>query len=224
MIPSTLLGTAIIPNDGGELRLTQRGNDFSIHLKGLRGELMNSRMHSSELALAELGCAHIQGIKNTRVLVGGLGMGFTLAAALKATSQSSEVVVAELVPEVVEWNTGPLGDCAGRPLDDNRAVVHVGDVAELFSKQEKTKKTTWDAVLLDVDNGPEGFTHADNNNLYSMASLNAIRQTLRPKGMLVIWSAWHDPKFTQQLKKHVLTLRLKPSERIKAMAVDILFI
>ena len=205
MIPSTLLGTANIPNNGGVLRLTQRGNDFSIHLKGVRGQLMNSRAHSSELALAELGCAHIQGVKNTRVLVGGLGMGFTLAAALKATSHSSqyssehgsEVVVAELVPEVVEWNKGPLGDCAGRPLDDHRAVVHVGDVAELF----KTKQATWDAVLLDVDNGPEGFTHADNNKLYSMAGLHAIRQTLRTKGMLAIWSAWRDPKFIQQLKK-----------------------
>ncbi len=111
MIPSTLLGTANIPNNGGVLRLTQRGNEFSIHLKGVRGQLMNSRAHSSELALAELGCAHLQGVKNTRVLVGGLGMGFTLAAALKATSHSSEhgseVVVAELVPEVVEWNKGP---------------------------------------------------------------------------------------------------------------------
>jgi len=213
MIPSILLGTANIPNNGGVLRLTQRGNDFSIHLKGVRGELMNSRVHSSELALAELGCAHIQGVENTRVLVGGLGMGFTLASALKATSHSSaygsehssehgtekgsEVVVAELVPEVVEWNKGPLGECAGRPLDDDRVVIHLGDVAELF----KTKQPTYDAVLLDVDNGPEGFTHADNNKLYSMNGLNAIRQTLRPKGMLVIWSAWHDPKFTQQLKK-----------------------
>ncbi len=207
MIPSTLLGTANIPNNGGVLRLTQRGNDFSIHLKGVRGQLMNSRAHSSELALAELGCAHIQGVKNTRVLVGGLGMGFTLAAALKAISLNSEVVVAELVPEVVEWNKGSLGDCAGRPLDDHRAAVHLGDVAELFktkqanSKSEKIKQGTWDAVLLDVDNGPEGFTHADNNKLYSMAGLHAIRQTLRPKGILAIWSAWRDPKFIQQLKK-----------------------
>ena len=197
MIPSILLGTANIPNNGGELRLTQRGNDFSIHLKGVRGELMNSRVHSSELALAELGCAHIQGLDNTKVLVGGLGMGFTLAAALKATTMSSQVVVAELVPEVVEWNKGPLGECTDRPLDDKRAVVHLGDVAELF----KTKQPTFDAVLLDVDNGPEGFTHADNNNLYSKNSLLSIQKTLRPKGVLAIWSAWHDPKFTLQLKK-----------------------
>lgn len=205
MIPSILIGTAEIPNDGGVLRLTQRGNDFSIHLQGVRGELMNSRVHSSELALADLGCAHIQGKKNTKVLVGGLGMGFTLAAALKATTQSSQVIVAELVSEVVEWNKGSLGECAGRPLDDKRAVVHLGDVAELFT----TNKATYDAVLLDVDNGPEGFTQADNNNLYSIDSLRAIKQTLLPKGVLAIWSAWHDPKFTQQLKKAQYDVEIK---------------
>lgn len=197
MIQSTLLGTASIPNNGGELRLTQRGNDFSIHLKGVRGELMNSRDHCSELALAELGCAHIQGMENTKVLVGGLGMGFTLAAALKAISKSSQAVVAELVPEVIEWNKGPLGECAGRPLDDDRVQVHLGDVAELF----KPRQATYDAVLLDVDNGPEGFTHADNNNLYSIKSLQAIRQSLRAGGVLAIWSSWHDEKFSLQLKK-----------------------
>ena len=207
MIPSILLGTANIPNNGGELELTQRGDDFSIHLKGVRGELMNSRRRSSELALAELGCAHLKGIEKARVLVGGLGMGFTLAAALKAVSASSQVVVAELVPEVVEWNKGPLGDCAGRPLEDSRTLIHVGDIAELFpiksvkSKQFKTPLTTYDAILLDIDNGPEGFTHADNNNLYSLGSLKAIRQTLNSGGVLAVWSAWYDPKFTQQLKK-----------------------
>jgi len=197
MIPWTLLGTATIPNNGGELELAQRDKEFSIHLKGVRGELMNSRVHCSELALAELGCAHIQGAENTKVLVGGMGMGFTLAAALKATPKSSQVVVAELVPEVIEWNKGPLGDCAGKPLNDPRALVHLGDVAELFKK----KQATYNAVLLDVDNGPEGFTHSDNNNLYSIESLQAIRHTLQPSGMLAIWSAWHDPKFTTQLKK-----------------------
>ena len=205
MIPSKLLGTAIIPNNGGELRLTQHDKDFSIHLKGVRGELMNTRKHCSELALAELGCAHIQGKENTKILVGGLGMGFTLAAALKATSTSSQVVVAELVPEVVEWNKGPLGECAGRPLNDNRVEVHQGDVAELF----KIKQATYDAVLLDVDNGPEGFTQADNNNLYSMISLQSILKTLRPAGMLAIWSAWHDEKFTTQLKKAGFKVKTK---------------
>lgn len=197
MKPPILLGTAIIPNKGGELRLTQRDTDFSIHLKGVRGELMNSRVHSSELALADLGCKHIHQLANSKVLIGGLGMGFTLAAALKATTSSSVVQVAELVPEVIEWNQGPLGDCAGRPLDDARVEVYTGDVADLF----KSGQATYNAVLLDVDNGPEGFTQAANNNLYSLQSLLAIRQSLRPGGVLAIWSAWHDPKFNLQLKK-----------------------
>ncbi len=197
MLPTTLLGTANIPNNGGELRLTRRGDEFSIHLKGAGGILMTSRVHGSEVALAELGCAHIQGKENTRVLVGGMGMGFTLAAALKAISKNSKVVVAELVPEVIEWNKGPLGECAGRPLNDHRVVVNLGDVAELF----KTKQSIYDAVLLDVDNGPESFTHADNNKLYSSESLQAIQKTLKPGGVLAIWSAWHDPKFSLHLKK-----------------------
>jgi len=197
MIPWTLLGTANIPNNGGVLKLTRRDNDFSIHLTGVRGELMNSRMYSSELALAELGCAHIQDMEKTKVLVGGMGMGFTLAAALKATAISSQIVVAELVPEVIEWNKGPLGECAGRPLDDDRVEVYIGDVAELFI----IRQATYNAVLLDVDNGPEGFTQADNNDLYSIESLQAIRDTLHPGGVLAIWSAWHDPKFIKQLKK-----------------------
>ena len=205
MISLTLLGTANIPNDGGVLRLTQRGNDFSIHLQGVRGELMNSRVHSSELALADLGCTHIQGVENTKVLVGGLGMGFTLSAALKATTKSSQVIVAELVTEVIEWNKGALGECAGRPLDNKRVQVYVGDVAELFT----TNKATYDAVLLDVDNGPEGFTQSDNNNLYSIESLRAIGKTLHAKGVLAIWSAWHDPKFTQQLKKANFDVEIK---------------
>ena len=129
MIPTVLLGTTAIPNGGGELRLTQRENDFAIQLVGVTGDLMTSRMHSSEDALAELGCAHLRGVDKAKVLVGGLGMGFTLAAALKATTSSTELVVAELVPGVIEWNKGPLGECAGRPLNDKRTTVHLGDVA-----------------------------------------------------------------------------------------------
>lgn len=197
MIPWSQLGTASIPNNGGELRLAQREKEFSISLKGVRGELMNSRVHCSELALADLGCAHIAGVENTAVLVGGMGMGFTLAAALKATTLSSRVTVAELVPEVIEWNKGPLGECAGYPLNNPRTIIRIGDVAEVFRPQQ----AAFDAVLLDVDNGPEGFTHADNNSLYSMASLSAIRNTLRAKGVLAVWSAWHDPAFTTQLKQ-----------------------
>lgn len=197
MIPTNLLGTANIPNNGGELQLSQRGNDFVIGLKGEAGELMTSRVHSSELALAELGCAHIDGVENTKVLVGGMGMGFTLAAALKATAGSAEVHVAELVPEIIEWNKGPLGECAGRPLDDVRVSVKLGDIAALFN----TKQATYDAILLDVDNGPEAFTRDNNGNLYAAESLRAIHQTLRPKGILAVWSAWHEPNFMKQLKK-----------------------
>ncbi|RBP51249.1 MnmC family methyltransferase [Arenicella xantha] len=196
-IPTVLLGKAIIPNDGGELTLTQRDGDFAISLTGVHGELMSSRMYSSEVALSELGCAHLEGVENAKVLVGGLGMGFTLGAALQAVSISSEVVVAELVPEVVEWNKGPLGECAGRPLDDTRTRVYLGDVAELFL----TQQATYDAILLDVDNGPEAFTHDDNSALYSIDSLHTIRAMLRPKGVLAVWSAWHDPSFTKKLKK-----------------------
>ncbi|ABD82209.1 hypothetical protein [Saccharophagus degradans] len=197
MIPWSQLGTASIPNNGGELRLAQREKEFSISLKGVRGELMNSRVHCSEIALADLGCAHISGADNTAVLVGGMGMGFTLAAALKATSNSCVVTVAELVPEVIEWNKGALGECAGYPINNPRTRVCLRDVADMFTPQ----RPTFDAILLDVDNGPEGFTHADNTSLYSLASLNAIHNTLRPKGVLAVWSAWHDPAFTTQLKK-----------------------
>jgi len=197
MIPTTLLGTATIPNGGGELKLIQRDNVFAIQLAGVHGDLMTSRMCSSEVALAELGCAHLQGVENARVLVGGLGMGFTLAAALQASSPSSEVVVAELVPEVVEWNKGALGECAGRPLDDSRVRIHLGDVSELFIAQ----RAIYDAILLDVDNGPEAFTHDDNSALYSIESLREIHDTLRPNGVLAVWSAWHDPRFTKKLKK-----------------------
>lgn len=210
MIPWTHLGLAKIPNNGGELELTQRDTEFSIHLKGVRGELMNSRMHSSELALSDLGCAHIKNTENAKVLVGGMGMGFTLAAALKATTKSSKVVVAELVPDVIEWNKGPLGECAGYPINDDRVIVHLGDVAELFKTKSGNKnQPEFDAILLDVDNGPEGFTHGDNNNLYSLDSLAAIRQTLKPRGVLAVWSAWHDPKFTTQLKKSKFKVETK---------------
>lgn len=208
MTPWTLLGTATIPNDGGELRLTQRNEEFSIHVSGTRGELMNSRMFSSEEALAELGCAHLSNVESARVLVGGMGMGFTLAAALKATNNSAEVTVAELIPEVIEWNRGPLGACAGRPLDNPRSRIHLGDVAEFFNPRKKQQQC-FDAILLDVDNGPEGFTQADNSSLYSVNSLQAIRDTLKPRGMLAIWSAWHDPSFTPVLEKVGFTASTK---------------
>jgi spermidine synthase len=197
MIPWTQLGSAQIPNNGGELKFSQRGDEFSIRLSGIRGELMNSRLYNSEKVLAELGCAYLSSTDNAQVLVGGLGMGYTLAAALKAVTLNSQVTVAELIPEVVVWNQGPLGNCANNPLQDPRTKVHIGDVRERLN----IRQPTYDAILLDVDNGPEGLTQKGNNSIYSLQGLDNIYKTLRPKGMLAIWSAGPDEQFTVRLKK-----------------------
>jgi len=193
----TKLGTAIIPNNGGELVLLQRDDEFSIKLSGSRGVLMNSRVYNSEQELAKLGCAHIKNKDSAEVLVGGLGMGYTLATALQCVTASSKVTVAELIPEVVEWNRGPLGECAGKPLGDNRSHVQLGDIADLIKQQQPN----FDAILLDVDNGPEGITNRDNDWLYSSAGLSGLYNSLRPQGMLAVWSAGPDFKFITQLKK-----------------------
>lgn len=209
----TVLGVAQIPNEGGELKLSQRDQEFSIRLSGVRGELMNSRVHGSEEALAELGCAQLRSADNTEILVGGLGMGFTLAAALECVDASATVTVAELIPEVVEWNRGPLGDCAKRPLEDPRTLIHTGDVSDLITR----KTSFYDAILLDVDNGPEGLTHADNDQLYASGGLERIYRALTPQGMLAVWSAGPDPLFLTRLKKakfHVSarTVRARPGK------------
>jgi len=191
------LGSANIPNDGGELRLLQRDREFSIRLSGIRGELMNSRVHGSEEALAEIGCERLKSADDARVLVGGLGMGFTLAAALRSLTATASVTVAELIPEVVEWNEGPLGECAGRPLRDSRTVVHVGDIAALLARSN----AAFDLILLDVDNGPDGLIHSDNDWLYSADSLETINRALSSEGTLAVWSAGPDPMFLMRLKK-----------------------
>ncbi|CAA0090104.1 Polyamine aminopropyltransferase [Zhongshania aliphaticivorans] len=213
MTPWKKLGTAKIPNSGGELQLSQRGEEFSIRLSGVRGELMNSRVYNSEQVLAELGCKAIQNKADAHVLVGGLGMGYTLSASLANIASSAQVTVAELIPEVVEWNKGPLGNCANNPLRDARTTVHYGDVAELLN----TAQERYDAILLDVDNGPEGLTQADNNWLYSQQGLEAISQTLRPEGVLAIWSAGPDSMFAIRLKKAqfnvtIHTVRARPGK------------
>src|SRR4051794_17106150 len=152
MLAWQLLDTALVPGNGGELKLYRRGDELSIRADG--NELMNSRAHASEEALARLGCAPIGARRKVRVLVGGLGMGFTLAETLRQLRKDAEVVVAELVPAVVRWNREFLGHLAGAPLEDPRVRVHVGDVAELL----RSTRDHFDAILLDVDNGPEGFT------------------------------------------------------------------
>lgn len=196
MVPWTLLGSASVPGDAKELRLIQRGVEFSIKIAG-GGQLMNSRVHGSEDALAQLACARVAGHSQPHLLIGGLGMGFTLAAALNALGPTANLMVAELIPEVVEWNQGPLGEAAGHPLRDGRVRIHIDDVGRILRKKQKT----FDAILLDVDNGPEGLTRKENDWLYSMAGLVAAYEALRPAGVLAVWSAGPDRRFTTRLRK-----------------------
>jgi spermidine synthase len=200
----TLIDTAPIPG-GGELRLFQEGEHFSIKIAGV-GDLMSTRMHGSEDALARLGCERIASRTHARVLIGGLGMGFTLAAALKLMRDNAEIVVAELVPGVVEWNRGPLGAHAGYPLNDTRVSVHEADVADLLKKA----RAAYDAILLDVDNGPGGLTHEDNNWLYSAQGLSTAFQALRVGGVLAVWSAHPDRAFTERLRRCGFTVAEVP--------------
>ncbi|MCK7551275.1 spermidine synthase [Marinobacter goseongensis] len=197
-----LLGTATIPGKGTRLRLLQRNDEFSIKIAGTTGELMNSRLHGSEDALATLACERLADHPAPRVLIGGLGMGFTLAAALQSLGDSAEVTVAELVPEVEAWNRGPLGSAAGYPLHDPRARVHVGDVVQLI----RDSASTFDAILLDIDNGPEGLTRKENDWLYTTAGIEAAHAALRPDGILAYWSAGQDPAFTERLKRAGLSV------------------
>jgi spermidine synthase len=196
MTPWILLDSAQVPGDGGELRLYRRNDEFSIKVAG-RGELMNSRTHGSEDALAEHTCARLKGCSKPRLLIGGLGMGFTLAAALRHIGDQAQVVVAELVPAVVGWNRGPLGEHSGHPLQDPRVTVREGDVARILM----TERQAYDAILLDVDNGPEGLTRSENDWLYSLDGLEAAYEALRPRGVLAVWSAGPDQVFMQRLQK-----------------------
>ena len=196
MQPWILLDRATVPGNGGELLLRQRGEEFSISLPG-RGELMNSRVHGSEDALAEQTCARLAEPAGAQLLIGGLGMGFTLAAALRRLGDQARVVVAELVPAVVTWNRGALGERAGHPLQDPRVQVREEDVARVL----KSARETYDAILLDVDNGPEGLTRKENDWLYGVNGLTAAYAALRPGGVLAVWSAGPDRDFVQRLCK-----------------------
>jgi spermidine synthase len=195
MLPWIQLDRATIPGDGGELRLKQRGSEFSIMLGS--NELMNSRLSGSEEALAKLGCERIAGRKNARVLIGGLGMGFTLRAALGALADDADVVVAELVSAVVDWARGPMADLHDGSLDDPRVDIHVGDVGALI----RSRKAAYDAILLDVDNGPDGLTRASNDSLYDHDGLRAAKAALRADGVLAVWSSAPDSAFTRRLRE-----------------------
>ena len=194
MIPWERLDTAKTP-DGEELRLMRRGAEYSIMVGPI--ELMNSRLSGSEVALATLSCARLAGRKAPKVLIGGLGMGFTLRAALAALPSDAAVVVAELVPAVVAWARGPMAHIFDGSLEDPRVTVHAGDVAEAI----RARPGAWDAILLDVDNGPGGLARAANDGLYAGAGLRAAKQALRPGGVLAVWSAVRDPAFTQRLQQ-----------------------
>ena len=195
----TLLGEAAIPGTEQSLALYRGKDDFFIKLTGKPSggqELMNSRKHGSEDALGALPCQRLRNPDTARVLIGGLGMGFTLAAALEAVGPKAVVTVAELIPEVVEWNRGPLGECSGRPLDDPRTRIYLGDVAKLLRRSPQC----FDAIALDVDNGPEGLTRNSNDWLYSYTGIAAAQKALRPGGVLAYWSAGPDRDFRDALR------------------------
>lgn len=193
MIPWELIDSSRVPGSGGEICLYRRGREYSIMVNG--AELMNSRAHGSEDALAELACVRMAKHPSPRVLIGGLGMGYTTAAALRRLEPAARVVVAELVPAVVEWNRGPLSDLAGHPLQDSRVMVREIDVAKVLQAEQGG----YDAILLDVDNGPEGMTSKRNDWLYSRAGLAAAHAALRPGGVLAVWSAGPDQLFAKRL-------------------------
>ncbi len=195
MIRWEFLGSAQVPGSSGNLALHRRGGEFSIRINGC--ELMNSRVHGSEDALAELACARIADRPSSRVLIGGLGMGYTLAAALRMLGSGALVVMAELVPEVVKWNQGPLADLAGHPLQDSRVNIRIVDVAQIIQAEPRS----YDAILLDVDNGPEGLAREGNDWLYSRAGLDATFAALRTAGVLAVWSAVPNRDFVRRLRQ-----------------------
>ena len=192
-----LIGRTQAP-DGTDIRLSRHDDEYVILANGK--PLMTSRNHGSEEALATLGCGGARALARPRVLVGGLGMGFTLRAVLDVLPRGAVVIVAELVPAVIEWNRGPLAPLAAYPLDDPRVRVEAADVGFTI----RGNPGRFDAVLLDVDNGPAAFTSAVNDGLYDNGGVAAAHAALRPGGTLAVWSAWEDRKFEQRLRFHGL--------------------
>lgn len=195
MLPWTLVDSAPIPGDEGELRLHQRGSEYSIRVGAY--ELMNSRVHGSEDALASLVFERLESRDAPRILIGGLGMGFTLTAVLRELGPRGAVVVAELVPGVVAWHRGPLAAVSGDAISDKRVSIRETDVAQILREE----RNAFDAILLDVDNGPAGLTSKRNDWLYSPAGLRAASAALRAQGILAIWSAGPDAAFTRRLQQ-----------------------
>ncbi|TBR17832.1 hypothetical protein EPO15_16110 [bacterium] len=190
-----VLGTARIPGNVGTIILLKRGDEFILRVHDT--ELMTSAAHLSEDSLSHLVCGRLKHLEAPTLLIGGLGMGFTLAAALASTGPQAKVVVAELIGAVVEWNRGPLGHLAGFPLKDPRVSLRAGDVAMVL----QTELEEYDGILLDVDNGPEGLTRDSNDWLYSNEGLAAAYSALRPGGILAVWSSHRERSFAMRLAK-----------------------
>ncbi|MFZ0447936.1 MAG: hypothetical protein WAL98_01720 [Desulfatiglandaceae bacterium] len=195
MIPWEEIGRAVVRGHEGEVTLLKRGGEFSIRTAG--SELMNSRVHGSEDALATLAYGRIRRKSGLKILVAGLGMGYTLAAALEQSGPDTRITVSELIPDVVRWNRQYLGHLAGMPLEDPRVTVKEEDVAETI----RGKTSAWDAILLDVDNGPEGLARETNDRLYGISGLETSFSALRPGGILAVWSSGADEPFNRRLKQ-----------------------
>jgi spermidine synthase len=195
MIPWQLLDTASVPDSPSELRLYQREQEFLIEVDA--AELMSSRASCSEDGFSQLGCARVQGRSRPRVLIGGLGMGHSLRTALDQLPADAEVVVAELVPRVVSWNRELLGHLAGHPLADPRVTLRELDVSQLL----RDARASYDLIMLDVDNGPEGLTRKSNDWLYGDCGLAAARAALRAQGVLGFWSSGPNPAFVLRLQQ-----------------------
>ena len=194
MIPWLQLDTARVPGADVQLRLMQRGAEFSMRLG--QNELMSSRLSGSEEALATLACRRIEAVKRPHLLIGGLGMGFTLRAALAVLGSDARIMVAELVPAVIGWARGPMADIFGDSLDDPRTSIREADVVDVIASHG----SAFDAILLDVDNGPEGLIRKANDALYDLKGLKAIRRALRPGGVLAVWSSGPNPQFSKRLR------------------------
>ena len=203
MKPVELLGETLSP-DGTAMKLIRRGDEYIILADG--AILMSSRLHGSEEALATLACQRVRTLKAPSVLIGGLGMGFTLRATLDLLPLGATVVVAELVPVVVEWNRGPLGPLAKHPLKDKRVRVETEDVFATLS----SRLGQFDAVLLDVDNGPAAFTASNNARLYDDRGIAVARAALKRDGVLAIWAAREDRKFEQRLRDGGFDVEIQP--------------
>jgi spermidine synthase len=195
MIPWKQIDTARVPGSDVELRLMQRGDEFSMKLG--QNELMNSRLSGSEQALATLACRRLEAVKAPHLLIGGLGMGFTLRAALAVLGPTARITVAELVPAVIAWAKGPMAEIFGDSLDDPRTRIREADVMEVI----QSHASAFDAILLDVDNGPEGLIRKANDALYDPRGLKASHRALRPGGVLAVWSSGPHPQFSKRLRE-----------------------